>query len=277
MDASTLVLANDSSDRPLEGSPSLSHYQHTLATSFTKQGVGLHSGKTVRVTVRPTTEAVGRQFVRIDCPSAATIPAHISAVEDTQLSTQLGNGKVSVRTVEHLLAALVAAGIDNAYIDIDGPEVPLLDGSAKEWVEAIAQAGIQPQTIKRPIVTLKNPVSLYRGDAFVMAFPATIPRLTYGIDFPAAVIGNQWHSWSPAVETFNDTIAPARTFTMAHQVDYLRQQGLIKGGSLDNALVCDLQKGWLNPPLRFPNEPVRHKLLDLVGDLSLLGHLPSAQ
>ena len=116
---------------------------------------------------------------------------------------------------------------------------------------------------------------IYQGDAFVAAIPAPILRFTYGIDFDVPAIGNQWYSWTPSQESFGDAIAPARTFGLLHQIEGLRSQGLIKGGSLDNALVCD-REGWLNPPLRFSNEPVRHKLLDLVGDLSLLGTFPVA-
>ena len=289
MGESTSVLVNGSKQEPEQGGDSMSAtapaatasttsatppWQQTLATSFSKTGVGLHSGQTVHVRVSPAPEHTGRVFVRTDCSQSAPIPATIHAVQTTLLSTELGNGDVSVRTVEHLLAALMAAGVDNAVIEIDGPEVPLLDGSAKEWGEAIAHAGVHLQTASRPTPTLKQPLWCYQGDAFVAALPAKEPRFSYGIDFPAPAIGNQWHSWSPQQESFLDTIAPARTFTLAHQIDHLRQQGLIKGGSLDNAIVCDVEKGWINPPLRFLNEPVRHKLLDLVGDLSLLGVLP---
>lgn len=250
--------------------------QHTLAASFTKAGVGLHSGQWVQVKVRPAPEQAGRVFVRTDCPHSAAIPATVQAVQTTLLSTELGNGDVSVCTVEHLLAALGAAGVDNAVIEIDGPEVPLLDGSAKEWAEAIAQVGLHPQSTIRSCIPISEPLWCYHGDAFVAALPASELRLSYGIDFPVPAIGNQWHSWSPSQASFVDTIAPARTFALAHQIDQLRQQGLIKGGSLENAIVCDAKTGWLNPPLRFPNEPARHKLLDLVGDLSLLAVLPCA-
>jgi UDP-3-O-[3-hydroxymyristoyl] N-acetylglucosamine deacetylase len=116
---------------------------------------------------------------------------------------------------------------------------------------------------------------VYQGDAFVAALPSPTIRFTYGIDFELPAIGNQWHSWTPEQESFAEEIAPARTFGLAHQIEALRDRGLIKGGSLENALVCD-RSGWLNPPLRFPNEPARHKLLDLVGDLSLLGTYPVA-
>lgn len=249
--------------------------QHTVKSGFEQAGVGLHSGASVQVRVLPETVGRGRYFVRVDLPTAPAIPARIDHLCQTTLSTELGNGEARVRTVEHLLAALNGMGIDNARIEIDGAEVPLLDGSAQEWVGAIAQAGILPQSADRPQLKLEQPIWVRQGDAFVAALPATELRFTYGIDFDLPAIGNQWYSWSPKQESFAAAIAPARTFGLAHQIEQLRQNGLIKGGSLKNALVCD-ETGWLNPPLRFSNEPVRHKLLDLVGDLSLLGTLPIA-
>jgi len=179
--------------------------------------------------------------------------------------------------VEHLLAALAGLGVSNVLVEIDGPEVPLLDGSAQEWVAAIHQAGLagQGEPLPPPQV-LEQPLWVRQGEAFVAGFPAPETRCSYGIDFPQApAIGNQWYSWRWSVDSFVADIAPARTFGLAEQVEALRQQGLIQGGSLDNALVCSAE-GWLNPPLRFANEPVRHKLLDLLGDLSLLGTLPQA-
>ncbi len=249
--------------------------QGTLVQPFEQDGIGLHSGQATTVRVLPAPEQTGRYFVRTDLPGTPNIPAQVSAVRQTLLSTELANGEATVRTVEHLLAALVTAGVSNARIEIDGPEVPLLDGSALPWVRLIAQAGIRAQAGSQTPITVTNPVHIQEGDAFVMALPATAARFTYGIDFDVAAIGNQWQSWSPAVADFAQVVAPARTFGLAHQVDYLREQGLIKGGSLENALVCD-HTGWVNPPLRFENEPARHKLLDLVGDLSLLGVLPIA-
>ncbi|CBN57138.1 MULTISPECIES: UDP-3-O-acyl-N-acetylglucosamine deacetylase [Kamptonema] len=268
--------------------------QYTLADEFQISGIGLHSGVQVSVRVLPAIADTGRYFVRIDTPGFLVIPACIEAVSQTTLSTELSNGNVAVRTVEHLLAALAAMGVDNARIEIDGPELPLLDGSAKNWVEAIATVGLvfvskqargyedtqDGEDLAPPLPSssappLKSPIWVRQGDAFAAALPAPETRFSYGIDFDSPAIGNQWYSWSPEVESFADAIAPARTFALAHQIDQLRQAGLIKGGSLDNALVCD-GTGWLNPPLRFPNEPVRHKILDLVGDLSLLGTLPQA-
>ncbi|BAY46134.1 UDP-3-0-acyl N-acetylglucosamine deacetylase [Scytonema sp. HK-05] len=257
--------------------------QHTLAAQISQTGVGLHSGVTTQVRVKPAEAGSGRYFVRVDLPDTPIIPAQVAAVNQTVLSTQLGKGEASVRTVEHLLAALAAMQVDNARIEIDGPEVPLLDGSAKVWTEAIAQVGLVSQTLSEEKVppVIDQPIWVRQGDAFVCAIPAPETRFTYGIDFDFPAIGNQWHSWSfaPNKENPDDTfaleIAPARTFGLLHQIEHLQQSGLIKGGSLDNALVCG-PDGWVNPPLRFANEPVRHKILDLVGDLSLLGIFPCA-
>jgi len=310
--------------------------KYTLGGIFERSGVGLHSGILTKVRVLPAAPGEGRYFVRVDLTGAPIIPARVDAVHETRLSTELRvlitsdsevdnrvsvsdiaqaryasvfrdptQSEVRVRTVEHLLAALACSGVDDARIEIDGSEVPLLDGSAKVWVEAIAQVGVVPQgdgesgrvgklvnsSLEQgttlPLVTptphpitpspfvVQQPVWVYQGDAFVAALPAPSIRFTYGIDFDLPAIGNQWHSFSPDQESFATSVAPARTFGLAHQVEQLRQAGLIKGGSLENALVCD-DSGWLNPPLRFSNEPVRHKLLDLVGDLSLLGTFPVA-
>lgn len=250
---------------------------NTLSQAFELSGIGLHLGQQTTVKVMPALPGAGRYFVRVDLPTAPQIPAQIVAVGETTLSTELGVGSAHVRTVEHFLAALVASGIDDARIEIDGEELPLLDGSAKNWYEAIAAAGIKPhQHQLEPVaITPQSPIWIRDGDCFVAALPATETRFTYGIDFPYQAIGNQWHSWSPSEQNFATEIAPARTFGFAEQIEQLRQAGLIKGASLENALVCSHQ-GWVNPPLRFTNEPARHKLLDLVGDLSLLGQLPTA-
>lgn len=261
-------------ERPVDGQQAIaSSWQQTLAQPIERSGVGLHSGKTSTVRIQPAPPSSGRSFLRVDLGQG--IPAHIEFVHQTQLSTELAIAHATVRTVEHLLAALAGMGIDNACIEIDGDEVPLLDGSALPWAEAIAQAGWQPQAVPRAAAPLTHPLWVRDGDAFVMAMPAPYLQLTYGIDFDLAAIGNQWHSWNPHQEPFQTAIAPARTFGLAHQIDQLQQAGLIKGGSLENALVCG-SEGWLNPPLRFSNEPARHKLLDLLGDLSLLGALPTA-
>ncbi|VXD13888.1 UDP-3-O-acyl-N-acetylglucosamine deacetylase [Planktothrix paucivesiculata] len=252
--------------------------EYTLKKEFSCSGVGLHTGVNTTVRVLPANIGEGRYFVRVDLPENPKIPAILESVLSTTLSTELGTTNAKVRTVEHLLAALTGMGIDHARIEIDGPEVPLLDGSAQNWVEAIATVGRQPldsfpQDV--PNFQITQPLSVQQGDGFVAVFPASETRFSYGIDFSAPVIGNQWYSYTANPETFAREIAPARTFTLKEQVEQLRQAGLIKGGSLDNAIVCDNHQ-WLNPPLRYANEPVRHKILDLVGDLSLLGFIPQA-
>ncbi|WP_373539806.1 UDP-3-O-acyl-N-acetylglucosamine deacetylase [Chamaesiphon sp.] len=247
----------------------------TVSSICEVRGVGLHSGITTTVRILPTPSAE-RFFVRVDLPGRPQIQAHIANVSQTTLSTELTENSVSVRTVEHLLSALAGLGIDAARIEIDGAELPLLDGSARVWTEKLRQAGIEP--IAGDLATsgaIVEPVWIRQGDAFVAALPSSGLRFTYGIDFDVLPIGNQWHSWQPSQEDFSTEIAPARTFAIAHQIEQLRSAGLIKGGSLENALVCD-DRQWLNPPLRFPNEPSRHKLLDLIGDLSLLGKFPQA-
>jgi UDP-3-O-[3-hydroxymyristoyl] N-acetylglucosamine deacetylase len=240
------------------------------------QGTGLHSGITTTVKILPADPGAGRYFVRVDLPDAPQIPARIDRVSQTTLSTELSANGAAVRTVEHLLAALVALGIEDARIEVDGAELPLLDGSAQVWVEGIIRSNPLAVTGNLPTAgVIAAPVWIQQGEIFVAALPSPVLRFTYGIDFDVAPIGNQWHSWQPGQEDFVTQIAPARTFGLAHQIEQLRSAGLIKGGSLDNALVCD-DRQWLNPPLRFPNEPARHKLLDLIGDLSLLGKFPQA-
>jgi UDP-3-O-[3-hydroxymyristoyl] N-acetylglucosamine deacetylase len=258
-------------------------HQHTLAGEIIHKGVGLHSGVNTRVRILPGEPGSDRYFVRVDLPNSPIITAKIATVNQTVLSTQLGTDEIYVRTVEHLLASLSAMGVDNARIEIDGPEVPLLDGSAQIWTDSIAAVGLVSQSVgdeSAPIV-IKEPISVHQGDTFVCAFPAPETRFSYGIDFDVPAIGNQWYSFSLSSNlentenSFVTEIAPARTFGLLHQIEYLQKSGLIKGGSLDNALVCGAD-GWLNPPLRFANEPVRHKILDLVGDISLLGKFPVA-
>ncbi len=250
-----------------------SSWQQTLAAPQHWSGVGLHSGTTVEVTLRPSSVNTGRYFVRLDLPDQPRIPAQIQYVQSSQLSTQLVANGASVRTVEHLLAALAIAGVDNVAIEISGAEVPVLDGSAQPWLAGILGVGLVAQEAARPTATLSEPITIYEGDAFVSAVPASETRISYGIDFAYSAIGRQWCSFTPA-ELANE-IAPARTFGFVEQVEYLRAQGLIQGGSLENALVCSAT-GWLNPPLRFTDEPVRHKLLDFWGDLALLGTVPAA-
>ncbi|MFZ4556368.1 MAG: UDP-3-O-acyl-N-acetylglucosamine deacetylase [Pseudanabaena sp.] len=250
-------------------------YQQTIAQPFSLSGIGLHSGEQVSVTVSPAPIDSGRYFIY----DQARIPANTSVVSASQLSTELRQDGTGVRTVEHLLSALFGMGVHNACITLDRPELPILDGSALPWVEAIAKVGIESQVEGDRLIPLTETVTVQKGDSFVTAIPADTLRFTYGIAFPTKAIGEQWFSWSPEITDFSAEfaleIAPARTFTLAAYIEQARAAGLIKGGSLENAIVCDGDR-WVNPPLRFDNEPCRHKLLDLIGDISLLGFLPRA-
>ncbi len=249
--------------------------QHTLASSISLEGIGLHTGLPIHCTLHPAPADSGRVFVRVDQPGSPSIPAQLGSLAPAHLSTLLqldspppGSGS-QVQTVEHLLAALYILGIDNCRIEVDGPELPILDGSALPFVEAITQAGILAQDQPALLGVIKEPVTVWAGEAFVSALPHPTARLTYGIDFAHSPIGEQWLSWRVSGPDFVESIAPARTFTRQQDVELARERGLIKGGSLENAIVCT-ETEWLGP-LRYPDEPVRHKLIDLLGDLSLLG------
>ena len=246
----------------------------TLAGSACRSGIGLHSGDEVAVLLHPWSEP----GVWVSWSGDAQPPVRLqpSQVRDSQLCTTLELGERRLATVEHLLAALAGCGLTHVHLEVDGREVPLLDGSAQGWVEAIAEAGITPAATPaalRPV--LEGPVALHRGNSVITATPADQFTLVGVIDFPQPAIGRQQWTVALTPERFVAEIAPARTFGFREQVEQLRAAGLIQGGALDNALVCDGDH-WVNPPLRFADEPVRHKLLDLIGDLALVG-FPRAQ
>lgn len=243
--------------------------QRTLAQSLNLEGVGLHSGQQIHCQLHPAPPHTGRIFVRTDLPHQPQIPADLTHLGPAHLSTRLVQGETYVQTIEHVLAALAGLGIDNCQIDLDGPEAPILDGSALPIVRALLQAGITAQDQPRCLAVITSPQTVWQGDAFVSAIPAPSLRFTYGIDFPNSPIHQQWYSLGSEAHEFVQHIAPARTFAREQDLEPARQQGLIKGGSLDNAIVCT-SESW-HSPLRFADEPVRHKLIDLLGDLSLLG------
>ena len=246
----------------------------TLAGSARRSGIGLHSGHEVAVLLHPWPDA--GVWVSWSGDSEPPVRLQPSQVRDSQLCTTLELGDRRLSTVEHLLAALAGCGLTHVHLEVDGGEVPLLDGSAQGWVEAIAEVGITPAgtpAASRPV--LEGPVTLHRGNSVITATPAEQFTLVGMIDFPQPAIGRQQWTVALTPERFVAEIAPARTFGFREQVEQLRAAGLIQGGALDNALVCDGDH-WVNPPLRFPDEPVRHKLLDLIGDLALVG-FPRAQ
>ncbi|MEY3545294.1 MAG: hypothetical protein RLZZ106_295 [Cyanobacteriota bacterium] len=246
----------------------------TLATAVERSGVGLHSGAVARLRLEPFDQP-GYWVAWLDDPTLSPQRLHPSQVCETQLCTALQLDQRRLATVEHLLAALAGVGISSALLLVDGPEIPLMDGSAQPWVEAIAEAGLKPLGARLPHKPLEAPITLQHGQSFATALPSDRLRLAAAIEFPQAAIGRQLYSLELTPQAFVEQIAPARTFGFKQQVEQLLAAGLIKGGALDNALVCD-GEGWVNPPLRFADEPVRHKLLDLLGDLALAG-LPQAQ
>ena len=246
----------------------------TLNAPVERSGVGLHSGATARLRLEPFEQA-GYWVGWLDAPQLPLQQLHPSQVCETQLCTALQLDQRRLATVEHLLAALAGVGISSALLLVDGPEIPLMDGSAQPWVEAIAEVGLKALGPRPLTSALSAPITLQHGQSFVTALPSERLRLAAAIEFAQPAIGRQLFSLELTPEAFVEQIAPARTFGFKQQVEQLLAAGLIKGGALDNALVCD-GDGWVNPPLRFADEPVRHKLLDLLGDLALAG-LPQAQ
>lgn len=246
----------------------------TLAGPVRRSGIGLHSGHPVSVTLKPSADP--GVWVQWSSDAAAPVRLEPSQVRDSQLCTTLELGDRRLATVEHLLAALAGCGLTHALLEVEGEEIPLLDGSALGWVEAIADADLQEVSGWRPQrPMLEQPLALHRGSSVITATPAEQFSVVGVIDFPQPAIGRQQFALELTPQRFVDEIAPARTFGFREQVEQLRAAGLIQGGALDNALVCDGEH-WLNPPLRYPDEPVRHKLLDLIGDLALVG-FPRAQ
>lgn len=243
--------------------------QRTIADAVDIEGVGLHSGAPARLRILPAEPDAGISFVRRDL-GGITIPAAHRYLQDSSYATTLGCDSAAVATVEHLLSALHGVGIDNAIIEVDGSEIPILDGSALPFVEAIHAAGRRRQRARRRYLGLQKPISIRRGDRTILALPSNELRITYAIDFPHSAIGYQ--VWSARLDrsSFAAAIAPARTFCLLRDVEAMQKAGLALGGSLDNAVVVG-DDGVLNESLRFPDEFVRHKVLDLIGDLALLG------
>jgi UDP-3-O-[3-hydroxymyristoyl] N-acetylglucosamine deacetylase len=243
-------------------------FQSTLREPIVFEGSGLHTGTQSRVTVSPSPAGSGRSF---RLPGGVTFPAHGRYVLETSRATVVGIGEARVSTVEHLLSALVGMGVDNAVIAVEGVEIPVMDGSSLVFAHAIAQVGLQTQTDAQERFVVTSP-SLYRdGDRSLVIAPSSHFRVTVAVDFPHPV-GSQFLDLTVTPETYLAEIAPARTFGFKHEVEALLRRGLAQGGTLDNAVVYG-SDGPLNA-LRFANEAVRHKALDLIGDLALLDAVP---
>ena len=246
--------------------------QRTIAEKVSCTGVGLHSGTAAQLTLHPARANSGIVFVRSDFGEPVEIPARSSEVISTALATKLGRGEATVGTVEHLLAALFGLGIDNVRIEIDGPELPVMDGSAAPFVYLIRSAGIFEQREERQVLRIRRKIEVVDGDRSISIEPSREFRVSYAVDFDHPAIRRQeidLGSLTP--DRFERDISAARTFGFLREVHALWDAGFARGGSLENTVVLDDEKV-VNPEgLRWPDEFVRHKVLDLCGDLALLG------
>ncbi len=271
--------------------------QHTLITAASISGTGLHTGINVDMTLRPANAGFGFQFQRIDLPGRPVIKADCDLVTETSRGTTLEQNNVKISTVEHILAALVGMGIDNCLIEINGPEIPIMDGSSEPFVEIIEEAGILEQDATKTWYSIDTNISYYDEDKRVeiTALPSIDYKITTLIDFNSPVLGTQ-HAGLKSMKEFKTEIAPCRTFCFLHELEALLDNNLIKGGDINNAIVVVdkavtsdemtrlakafgrdkmeiKSEGYLNNlELRFANEPARHKLLDVIGDLALIGY-----
>lgn len=244
--------------------------QKTLKDSVTLEGIGIHSGKPTRLTMYPAHPGFGVRFVRTDIVGSPEVAAHYRNVVNTQMATTLGQGKVTISTVEHVLAALQGLGIDNCLIEVNGPEVPIMDGSSGPFCEAILHVGTQVQRKHRAVLALRRKVEVKIGEKWAVAEPSARLEIHGSIEWDHPSIGYQEYHYVEGKSDFSD-LAQARTFGFLHEVEALKRAGLARGGSFDNAVVLD-QALVLNPDgLRSPDEFVRHKVLDALGDFKLAG------
>ena len=244
--------------------------QSTLREETSCVGIGLHSGRKVRLSLKPAAAHRGVVFRRVD-QGGVEIPATAAYLSHINHATCLAKDGVRIETIEHLLAAFRALGVDNVLVELDGPEVPIMDGSAAPFIYLIHEAGLRKLSSARKFLKLRRPVSVADRGRFVAAYPCDSLRLSYTINFDHPLLKHQEYSTDIDETSFLEEIAPARTFGFLKDVELMRQSGLALGGSLDNAIVLG-ETGVLNNPLRFADEFVRHKVLDLLGDLVLLGH-----
>lgn len=247
--------------------------QRTLKSLVSASGVGLHTGQKARITLRPALPDTGIVFRRVDLASPVDIPARADLVGDTRLASCLRREGVEVHTVEHLMSALGGLGVDNAYIDLDALEVPIMDGSASPFVLLIQQAGIVEQAAPKRFLRVTRPVEVKDADKWARLDPYDGYKLSFSIEFKHPVIERSTQSVEVdfAETSYLKEIARARTFGFMHEVENLRDSGLALGGGLDNAVVLDEYRVLNAEGLRFADEFIRHKLLDAIGDLYLLG------
>ena len=244
--------------------------QRTLRRQISCVGIGLHSGNKVNLTLKPAPANFGIRFRRTDLGDYE-VPATVHNLAGIQLATGLARDQVSVETVEHLLAALVSVGIDNVAIELNSPEVPIMDGSAAPFIYLIHEAGVKRLPMARKYLKIIRPIAISRGDKRIALYPSDHFKVTYSISYDHPLLRHQSRTLRVTEDSFVEELAPARTFTFLKDVEMLRQNGLALGGSLDNAIVLG-ETGVLNNALRFTDEFVRHKMLDAIGDLALVGH-----
>ena len=245
--------------------------QQTIGKDVALEGVGVHSGAVTTVTFRPALPGTGVRFCRVDLQGAPEIPATLEHVAATDMSTTLASGEARVLTVEHLMAAVASLRVDNLVVELTGPEVPIRDGSFQDFRNALDAAGVVEQDAPARVIVLPSPVAVAGGDGeSYLAAPADVLKVTGTIDYAHPSIGRQHGSFTLDPEGFAREIAPARTFGFADEWDALKARGLAHGSSLENTIALG-SAGILNEPLRFPDEFLRHKVGDIVGDLALLG------
>lgn len=246
------------------------YYQQTISKEVECLGIGLHTGKKVKLKLSPAPVDSGIIFIRKD-QNGSEIPAKALLVKKIELATTIGRGDLHIKTVEHLLSALYGMNIDNLLIEVDSEEIPIMDGSAAPFVFLLEEANIKKQDKPRNYLKISEPLEVSEGDKYIKIIPSEKFRITYSVHYDHPLIGEQTITIPVSKDVYKDQIAPARTFGFLYEVEFLRKVGLALGGSKDNAVVLDEAKV-LNDHLRFKNEFVRHKVLDLLGDLSLCGY-----
>ena len=244
--------------------------RRTLAAPIEVAGTGLHTGAVTSVRCLPAGSGTGIRFRRVDLEGCPEFPARVDQVEATERRTAIGHGDQTVHTVEHLLAAVAALEIDDLVVEVNGPEAPILDGSFAPFLAALEAGGVVEQPGSPASFTIEAPFTLTVGDANYVVAPAKGLRITATIEWAHPSIGRQTGSYDVTADSFRRDVAPARTFGFAHEVEALRAKGLLKGGSIESAVVLSDQ-GVVNGPLRWPDEFVRHKIGDIIGDLALAG------
>jgi UDP-3-O-[3-hydroxymyristoyl] N-acetylglucosamine deacetylase len=247
------------------------HLQRTLKKEINCLSVGLHTGRKINMKIKPAPVDTGIIFVRTDLPDAQPIHANYNNVCDTTLATTLGANGVTVSTVEHLLSAFSGMGVDNAIIELDSFEVPIMDGSALYFVNMLKEVGTHMQKKNKRLLIIKKPVSVTDGDASAVFLPTDEYKITYEIDFKHPIIGKQSYSMTFSDEKYEKEICAAQTFGFLKDLEFLQAKGLALGGSLKNAIVLDDKKIINKEGLRIPDVFVKHKILDAIGDLFLLG------